>query len=90
MVARWPSEAREPYVVYAPQSRAVEARIETLQVSWYASAGTFEVDARTTQTGEEVRNTYTTPAESSPVWVWVVLRDDRGGISMKTNTFEVR
>jgi hypothetical protein len=74
----------EPYVAYDPSSLAVVDRREGMRVSWYATGGTFEHD-RSGRTEDQASipsadNTWTAPDHAGDVHVWVVLRDDRGGV----------
>jgi hypothetical protein len=74
----------EPYVAYDLASLAVVNRREGMRVSWYATAGTFEHD-RSGRTEDQASvpsadNTWTAPDHAGDVHVWVVLRDDRGGV----------
>lgn len=53
-------------------------------MSWFATAGAIDVDA--TAVGEaddthEVTTTWRAPATAGPAWIWIVLRDSRGGIA---------
>lgn len=74
----------EPYVAFDLGSRAVVDRREGMRVSWYATAGSFEHD-RSGRTEDEASvpyadNAWTAPDHAGDVRVWVVLRDDRGGV----------
>jgi hypothetical protein len=63
---------------------------ETLSLSWYASAGSFSDDSA----GPDVPNTYTAdtnlPASGSAIDLFVVGRDDRGGIDWLHRTLILR
>jgi hypothetical protein len=74
----------ELYLYYDPSSQTLITRRESMRVSWFATAGFLPVDA--TAVGEDdpattVSTTWHTPAQAGPVWVWLVLRDSRGGIA---------
>ncbi|HKP63748.1 MAG TPA: hypothetical protein VJV78_43740 [Polyangiales bacterium] len=74
----------EPYVFFDPSTRKLVDRREAMRVSWFANTGTFDHD-RTSITEDEADehstvNNWTAPPESGDVRVWVVLRDDRGGV----------
>lgn len=74
----------ETYLWADPQRRVVEERREGVVVSWYATGGRF-AEERTGRTekdpdGTDATNVWTAPAEAGAVRLWVVLRDDRGGI----------
>jgi len=77
-------EGSEHYLYYDRTSRSFATRRENLRVAWFATAGHFdgprtgrpEAEASTSQTD----NVWTAPKQSGEVSVWLVLRDDRGGI----------
>ena len=66
----------ETYLWFDPVSRTLVERRETTRVSWYATAGLF--DNERTANGD---NTWTAPADARDVALWVVVRDDRGGVA---------
>jgi hypothetical protein len=55
-----------------------------MRVSWFASAGTFEHDRSGRPEADAGSpfsdNAWTAPSEAGDVRLWVVLRDDRGGV----------
>jgi hypothetical protein len=73
-----------------PQSEAGSgSRLERLTLSWFASAGRMEKDRTVfidgvSSPGESTRNTWTAPEMGvwppGPVFFYVVIRDDRGGV----------
>ena len=74
----------EPYVAFDLASQQVVDRREGMRVSWYATSGTFEHD-RSGRTEDQASvpyadNTWTAPDHAGDVHVWVVVRDDRGGV----------
>jgi hypothetical protein len=77
----------EPYLYFDIGSRQLVTRTETLSVSWFATAGSFQ-DSRTglevTPDGALAENRWTVPREAGEVTLWVVLRDNRGGVSWKS------
>jgi hypothetical protein len=82
----WLGHTAEPYTVYDPDTQTLERRLETLTVSWFATAGTFDVD-RTVGgvTGASVH--WTPPETPQPVTFWAVVRDDRGGLTPRWFTW---
>lgn len=64
----------------------VEAR-ESIAVAWYATRGRLDV-ARTGRAADDDANAsdnvWTAPDEPGPATVWIVVRDDRGGVSWRT------
>jgi len=84
----------EPYVSLDPAARAIVDRREAIRVSWFATDGEFEHD-RTGRTEEEAddassENAWTAPAAIGDVHVWVVVRDDRGGVGFREATIDVQ
>lgn len=93
LVATWPADAAEPYVVYDRALVAVVDRREALRVGWFATDGALAADA--TGVGADDRATATTvtwtaPTAPGPVHLWAVLHDDRGGVASATLTLDVR
>ncbi len=91
--ASWPAAAAERYVVYDLASRALAEHRETMRVSWFATAGSFESD-RTGRSEDELEtstdNTWTAPSEARTVHLFVVLRDARGGVAFATHTLTTK
>jgi hypothetical protein len=73
----------EPYVYFDPQNRALTDRREAVRVSWFANAGHFDHErtgrAESDASSNTSDNPWTAPDDSLDVWLWVVIRDDRGG-----------
>jgi hypothetical protein len=83
----------EPYAYYDPQAQAVTMRREAITVSWFATAGSFDSD-RTGRAEDDMTTTsdngWTAPsAPASGVLMWVVLRDDRGGVAWQRFRIDV-
>ncbi len=72
----------ERYLLFDPETHALVDRREGIRVSWFTTAGTFDVD-RTDRSADDTTpsstNTWTAPSGHGDVHLWVVLRDDRGG-----------
>lgn len=72
----------ETYVVYDPDNKSLLQRREAISVTWYATGGSFAV-ARNGRSGDDTEtsftNTWTAPS-SGEASIWVVLRDERGGV----------
>lgn len=92
-----PSEApcagAEAYLSFDAGQRALLDRRESIRVSWYATEGSFEHD-RTGRTEEEASipatsNNWTAPDSPSRVQFWLVIRDDRRGVSWATFELDV-
>ncbi|HEX3850303.1 MAG TPA: hypothetical protein VHW01_05015 [Polyangiaceae bacterium] len=83
----------EPYAYFDPGTFTLIDRHEAMRVSWFATAGSFDSD-HTGQTADNylVTNTdgtWTAPSDAGPVFIWVVLRDDRGGVDWKSFQVDV-
>jgi hypothetical protein len=86
-------DGAESYIYYDPLTRTVSARRESMRVSWFATDGTFR-DARTGRTEQEAdttgsANVWTAPEGEGDITLWVVLRDDRGGVAWQTYALRV-
>jgi hypothetical protein len=80
----WPGSA-ETYAYYDPTALSIVDRHEAVRVAWFATAGSF-AETRTGRSEEESANTdseniWTAPAAPGNATIWVVVRDDRGGVS---------
>jgi hypothetical protein len=79
----------ESYLWANPDRRVIEERREGISVAWYASAGTFDES----QTGRaesepdvaETTNGWVAPNAPGLVRLWLVIRDDRGGVGWLTS-----
>jgi len=90
--ASWPPESAETYPVYDLSALALVDHRESLRVSWFATAGSFEHDR--TGRGETEMETssddiWTAPKDAGMVTMWVVLRDSRGGVDWRQFTLTV-
>ena len=68
-------------------SQTVAPRRESMRVSWFSTAGTFDAD-RTGRTEAETEtrtaNGWLAPPAPGPATIWIVLRDSRGGVDFAT------
>jgi hypothetical protein len=77
----------ECYARYDQATQMVSTQTETVTVSWFATAGTFATDRSKPDSGD---NTWTTPSTpTAGVAMWVVLHDDRGGVSWQSYHLDV-
>jgi hypothetical protein len=82
----------ETYVNLDLAAHQLVTQREGMQVSWFATAGSFEDD----RTGRDSNDpsSFATNAWQAPssgrVHLWVVLRDDRGGVGWDEYLFDVR
>jgi hypothetical protein len=80
----------EPYVVFDTETMGLSAKREAMQVAWYATAGAFTDDstAPTADAPDTAVNTWTAPAvlpnKTGEVLLWLVVRDDRGGVGWQS------
>jgi hypothetical protein len=87
LVASWPPDAAESYLYFDPQSQTLVTRREAMRVSWFATGGTLAVDASAVDEHDDATSVSTTwhaPTAPGPAWLWLVLRDSRGGIATQT------
>ena len=85
LTAAW--DEPETYLYYDPSSQTLVTRREAMRVSWFATGGSLPVDASAIAEDDpatSVSTTWRTPATPGPAWVWLVLRDSRGGIATLT------
>lgn len=83
----------ETYLWANRDTRTVEARREGISVAWYGSAGKL-ANAQTGRTesdpdGVDSFNTWTAPDSPGLVKLWIVLRDDRGGVGWQEHLVDV-
>ncbi len=83
----------ESYLWANPEARRVEERREAMSVAWYATGGAFEHErtGRSEQEGDEPSssNRWTASGRTGPVQIWIVLRDERGGVGWARYLVEV-
>lgn len=91
--AGWNAEDAETFALFDVASQTVVTRRESLRVSWFTTAGSFDRD-RTGRTAEEpetfTENTWTAPDDARAAQLWVVLRDARGGVAFTTLALTTR
>jgi len=74
----------EDYLLADVQTRTALPKRELLSVAWFATGGVFE--SSVTDDPEEqdlTENVWTAPASPGSFGLWLVLRDDRGGVSWR-------
>ena len=83
----------ERYVVFDVGAQALVVSREAMAAAWYATAGSFDSD----RTGRDATdpsttsdNGWTAPSVAGAVHMWIVLRDDRGGVGWAEYVFDVR
>ena len=83
----------EEYAYLDPAQNLVVTRHESMRVSWFATQGTFG-DDHTGRLEEEYGttssdNVWRAPSAPGPVFMWVVLRDARGGVDFHSYELQV-
>jgi len=78
----------ESYVWFDPQARVFVERREAINVAWFATAGILST-ARTGRVETEgaatdSTNDWLAPSSPADVWLWMVIRDSRGGVGWST------
>lgn len=85
-------DGAETYVLVDPIDGTLVRRREAISVTWYATAGTFDV-ARSGRAGDDTAtsttNQLTFPNQPGDVSAWAVIRDERGGTSFRGYRFTV-
>jgi hypothetical protein len=84
ITASWPAAAAESYLYFDPDRQVLVMRREAMRVSWYATSGALPVDASAvgeTDPTTQLATTWRAPTTPGPAWLWVVLRDSRGGLA---------
>jgi hypothetical protein len=86
----------ETYLWFDPGARAFVERREEIRVAWFATGGSFAT-ARTGRSEADAAagapadsdNVWTAPASAGDVWLWVVIRDARGGVAWSSHRLRV-
>jgi hypothetical protein len=89
---RWADADAEHYPYYDQSSVALVDRRESLRVSFYTTAGSFDLDR--SGRDEDDPNTFTddvwhVPNGPAHVTLWFVMRDSRGGVTFATLPVDV-
>jgi hypothetical protein len=88
----WPAGAVESYLYYDQTTQTLITRREAMRISWFATAGTLAVDASAVDEAAPTTTVSTkwhTPA-AGLAYLWLVLRDSRGGLATATYALDVR
>jgi len=75
----------ETYAHFEPATGVVSDEMETLVVSYFATAGTFDRDR-----DDGSSNVWRAPSAPTQVTMWLVARDSRGGSAFTTITLLIR
>lgn len=83
----------ETYLFFDPDRRVLTSRREGMRVAWFVTAGALEEERTGRDEAEADKTTsdngWIAPAASGEVRVWVVLRDDRGGVGWASGRIRV-
>jgi hypothetical protein len=83
----------ERFAAFDLASQSVIDQRESIAVAWFATKGAFDND-RTGRDSTDLANTsdngWRAPAEPGLVYLWVVLRDDRGGVGWQQYAIQVQ
>jgi hypothetical protein len=90
--AGWPSDAVEYYLYYDQTSQTLITRREAMRVSWFATSGSLAADASAVAESDSSTTVSTTwhTSAAGPAYLWLVLRDSRGGLATATYAVTVR
>lgn len=86
------ADSAETFVHWNVSTLSLDMQRESLSLSWFATGGAFEHDATgrsQSETETFTQNTWTAPTTSGPVYLWTVLRDDRGGVDFASAEIDV-
>lgn len=82
LTLRWTPESEEPFLVVDLQALSLASARETLQVSWFVTAGRLETARTAGDEGSSSSVRWDVAAEAGRGWIWAVLRDSRGGVAV--------
>jgi hypothetical protein len=84
----------ERYVVFAIASQTNVDQRESVGAAWYTTAGGAVDTDRTGRAAADLTTTsdngWRAPNVPGPAHLWVVLRDDRGGVGWAEYVFDVK
>jgi len=83
LTASWPAASVETYAHYDAASDTVTSKRESMSLSWYATAGMLDTEATGRAEDDPAtlsNNTWTAAPTAGTAFLWIVLRDSRGGV----------
>lgn len=89
----WTPDSPERYPVLDTLSQALVDHREAMTVSWFATAGRFAVERSGRGQADPalaVDNRWTAPASAGVAYVWIVVRDSRGGVDFAAYSLTVK
>lgn len=73
---------------FDPEARVVSLRREAIRVAWFSTAGTLATDgsgrAEDEAASADADSTWTAPDAAGEARIWLVVRDDRGGVGWQS------
>jgi hypothetical protein len=91
--ASWPSSSAETFAYFDPGSQTVTKQRESMQVAWYSTGGVLDTESTgraSTDPATTSDDGWTAPGQAGTIWLWVILRDSRGGVDFATVALGVR
>jgi hypothetical protein len=82
----------ERFAAFDLASQSVVDQRESMAVAWFATGGSFDNDRtgrESSDTTDSSDNGWRAPDGPGPVYLWVVLRDNRGGVGWEQYTIQV-
>jgi hypothetical protein len=82
----------ETFAYYDATTETVVDQQESLHLSWFVTGGTFEHDRTGIAAGDlstSTSNRWTAPLQPGTIYLWLVLRDSRGGVATKSYAIAV-
>jgi hypothetical protein len=78
----------EQYLVFDPEARALATHREAIRIAWYATGGLLADDTSGQDEAHadtpSLDNAWTAPATAGETLLWLVIRDDRGGVGWES------
>jgi hypothetical protein len=85
----WDASSVESYVLFDPATRSIKERSESLEIGWFTNGGSFERDRTTPDDPTSSSNELTIDEDvGAPLTVWIILRDERGGVGFTSLVLE--
>lgn len=95
LTVEWTPDSAETFVVFDLVAQRLVERTESMQTSWYVTAGSLLHDRVGRDAGGDdvslrtVTNEWRAPRAPGRATLWVVLRDDRGGVDWISTDIEI-
>jgi hypothetical protein len=92
LIAAWSPDSAESYPVFDSASQMIADHREALWLSWFTTTGALDVSMTGRQEGDtapSTENAWESPATAEVVFLWLVLRDSRGGADFASYTLTV-